>query len=109
MPVDRVLRCPGHGRRRGPALPLPDFEKWGAVDLALRDAAVGLGYGWSDDHNAPDSTGVSPYAINNREGVRVSTNDAYLEPARDRANLTIMGDAVVDRDSRTARSVWARE
>lgn len=30
-------------------------------------------------------------------GRRVSTNDAYLEPARQRPNLTVRGDAVVDR------------
>jgi len=35
--------------------------------------------------------------MNMREGRRVSTNDAYLEPARERPNLTIMGDALVDR------------
>ena len=43
--------------------------------------------------------GVSPYAINGdpvREE-RVTTNDAYLEPARDRPNLRIVGDALVDR------------
>jgi choline dehydrogenase-like flavoprotein len=42
---------------------------------------------------------VSPYAINGdpvREE-RVTTNDAYLEPARDRPNLRIVGDALVDR------------
>lgn len=30
-------------------------------------------------------------------GRRVSTNDAYLDPARARANLTVRGDALVDR------------
>ena len=30
-------------------------------------------------------------------GRRVSTNDAYLEPARERPTLTIMGDVLVDR------------
>lgn len=30
-------------------------------------------------------------------GNRVSTNDAYLEPARHRPNLTVRGDALVDR------------
>jgi 5-(hydroxymethyl)furfural/furfural oxidase len=39
---------------------------------------------------------VSPYAMNRRNNARVSTNDAYLEPARARANLTIIGDALVD-------------
>jgi choline dehydrogenase len=35
--------------------------------------------------------------MNMWNGRRVSTNDAYLEPARERPNLTIMGDALVDR------------
>ena len=67
------------------------------MDLALRDAALSLGYPWHDDHNAPGSTGVSPYAINSRDGARVTTNDAYLEPVRGRANLTILGKSRVDR------------
>jgi 5-(hydroxymethyl)furfural/furfural oxidase len=99
----------------GHAGPIPIYraplEKWGAVDRALREAALGLGYGWCDDHNAPDTTGVSPYAINNRDGIRISTNDGYLEPARGRPNLTIMGDVVVDRvlfDGQRATGVRAR-
>ena len=32
-----------------------------------------------------------------RDGRRVSTNDAYLEPARTRANLDVRGDVLVDR------------
>lgn len=88
---------PFHGRGG----PVPIYrappERWGALDRALRDAALDLGYGSSADHNAPDSTGVSPYAMNARDGRRVSTNDAYLEPARGRPNLTIVGEALVDR------------
>jgi choline dehydrogenase len=80
--------------------PIPIYraprEKWGPVDKALADAAVGLGYGWADDHNAPGSTGASPYAIDNRNDIRVSVNDGYLEPARGRPNLTIQGDTVID-------------
>jgi len=34
--------------------------------------------------------------MNIRDGRRVSTNDGYLEPARDRPNLTIRGGAQVD-------------
>jgi 5-(hydroxymethyl)furfural/furfural oxidase len=81
--------------------PIPIYrapiERWGSVDLALREAALDLGYGWDEDHNAPGSTGVSPFAINNRDDIRVSTNDGYLEPARDRSNLTIRGEVVVER------------
>ncbi len=88
---------PYHGRGG----PIPVYRaaraNWGPVDRALAGAAEALGYGWCADHNAPAGTGVSPYAINSREGVRVSTNDAYLEPARGRENLEIRGDALVDR------------
>jgi choline dehydrogenase len=80
--------------------PIPVYrapvEQWGHVDRAVREAALSLGYGWCPDHNAPEGSGVSPYAINSRQGLRISTNDGYLEAARDRANLTIVGHAVVD-------------
>jgi choline dehydrogenase len=80
--------------------PIPVYraplETWGHVDCALRDAALALGYPWCDDLNAPDAEGVCTYAINSRDFRRVSTNDAYLEPARGRANLTIVGNALVD-------------
>jgi choline dehydrogenase len=85
----------------GEAGPIPIYRapvsKWGPVDQALAEAALDQGYPWAPDHNAPGATGLSPYAINNRDGVRVSTNDAYLEPARGRNNLAIFGEALVDR------------
>ena len=91
----------GDASYHGDSGPIPVYrapqEEWGAVDLALRDAALAMGHPWHDDHNAPDSTGVSPYAINSRNGQRVTTNDAYLDPARHRPNLTIYGNAQVDR------------
>lgn len=83
--------------------PLPIFrmpkDQWGPVDRAMADAATDLGYPTCDDHNAPTGTGVSPYAINAdpESHDRVSANDAWLEPARDRPNLTVVGDALVDR------------
>jgi choline dehydrogenase-like flavoprotein len=72
-------------------------EAWGPADNALADAALGLGHPWCDDHNAPTATGVSPFGLNARDGARVTTNDAYLEPARERPNLRVLGDVTVDR------------
>jgi len=81
--------------------PLPVYrapvDKWGPVDKALREAGLDLGYPWADDVNAPRSTGISPYPICSVDGKRVSVNDAYLEPARDRPNLTIRSETTVDR------------
>ena len=72
-------------------------EAWGPADNALADAALGLGHPWCDDHNAPTATGVSPFGLNARDGARVTTNDAYLEPARERPNLRVIGGATVER------------
>ncbi|QHJ00410.1 FAD-binding protein [Xylophilus rhododendri] len=81
--------------------PLPLYRaplaEWGAIDRGVREAALALGYPWKADLNAPEGEGVSCYPYNVRDGRRVTTNDAYLEPARGRANLTIRGGATVDR------------
>ncbi|BBK34467.1 choline dehydrogenase [Stella humosa] len=91
----------GAARWHGSGGPIPVYraprEQWGPVDRALADAALGLGYPWNDDLNAPDSSGVACYPINSRDGRRVSTNDAYIEPARGRANLRVQSGALVDR------------
>jgi choline dehydrogenase len=103
---DRVY----HGRGGPVALTRLPVSEWGAVDRALYLAALDGGQPWSEDYHAPDSTGVSPVAYTIRDGARISTNDAYLEPARARQNLTILGDALVDRvlfDGRRARGVAA--
>ena len=85
----------------GPGHPLPVHRapqaEWGAVDRALRDAALAVGYPWNPNLNDPTAEGVSCYPTNTRSGQRITTNDAYLEPARGRANLHIRGEALVDR------------
>ena len=87
------------GIRRGGPLPVhrAPLSEWGAVDLALKEAALAAGHPWKDDLNAPFGEGISCNPINSRNGLRVTTNDGYLEPARDRPNLEIRGEAMVDR------------
>jgi choline dehydrogenase len=91
----------GSADYHGDSGPIPIYRaplsRWGAVDQALGEAALDLGHRWAPDHNAPHALGVSPYAIHSRDGVRVSTNDAYLDGQRGRPNLSILGDALVDR------------
>lgn len=72
-------------------------EAWGSVDSALHAAALAGGHPWAEDVNAPGAVGVSPYPINSRGGRRVTVGDGYLEPVRQTDNLTIRGDALVDR------------
>lgn len=101
------------GIRQGGPLPVfrMPIDQWGAVDLGLRDAALEAGYRWKADLNAPDGEGISCNPINLRNGLRVTTNDGYLEPARGRPNLTIRGGALVDRvlfEGTRARGVRVR-
>ncbi len=103
----------GPGHRLGGPLPVyrAPLAEWGHVDRALRAAALGRGYPWKEDLNAPSGEGVSCYPINSRDGQRITTNDGYLEPARGRANFDIRGEALVDRvlfDGRRATGVRVR-
>ena len=88
---------PYHGNNgRVPIYRAPRSE-WSPVDNALREAALALGYRWSDDVNKPGGTGISTYAANIRDGTRVSASDAYLNSARSRRNLHTRFESLVDR------------
>jgi len=94
--------APHHGDAGPIPVWRPTLDGWGQLELAALEAFTDLGHPYCPDHNAPDSTGIGPYAANiefDDEGVghRVSANSAYLEPARDRPNLTVVGDVLVDR------------
>lgn len=59
------------------------------------DQAVSMGLPQNPDSNAPNPLGPSPNVSNVKEGIRQSTNVAYLDPARSRPNLTIVAEAAV--------------
>jgi choline dehydrogenase-like flavoprotein len=86
-----------HGK--GGPIPLSrlDAAHRTGFDRAVRAAARDLGYAECDDYHGPGATGMSRVALTLRGGRRISTNDAYLEPARGRANLEVRGDTLVDR------------
>ena len=96
--MDAFEDDPDAGRPGGP---LPVYRApqstWGPVDQALRDAALAQGHPWNPDLNARAGEGVSCYPINSRGNLRISTNEAFLEPARHRPNLEIRGGVLVDR------------
>jgi choline dehydrogenase len=82
----RPARSPSTRARRamGPCRPRPDEGGDGAGLRLVRRPQRARGHR------------RVAYAINSRQGLRISVNDGYLESARDRANLTIVGNAVVD-------------
>ncbi|MEE8517782.1 MAG: GMC oxidoreductase [Dehalococcoidia bacterium] len=62
---------------------------------AFIDHAVELGYPLTPDRNIPNPFGITTGASNVKDGIRQSTAVAYLGPARDRPNLTVIGNAPV--------------
>ena len=61
-----------------------------ATSLAAGHAAV-------DDHNRPGAVGAGAMPRNVRDGIRMSTALTYLAGARERPNLELRSEAVVDR------------
>jgi choline dehydrogenase len=87
---------PYHGDNGPTPILRPPHDDFLPHELVLEANAERFGFGLAPDHNAPGATGLSPYAYNSFGEVRCSTNDAYLEPARGRSNLTIQGETVID-------------
>lgn len=66
-----------------------------AQEQAMLDALIKLGIPRFEDQNIPNPHGVAPRASNIKQGRRQSAAVAYLEPARKRANLTVIDEAQV--------------
>ncbi|MBY0399658.1 GMC family oxidoreductase N-terminal domain-containing protein, partial [Myxococcota bacterium] len=74
----------------------PEAE-WDPVQSAFVDACLKKGMAFCPDQNAPDTTGVGPIPMNRDGKRRLSAGLTHLARARGRANLSIRGDARVDR------------
>ena len=66
--------------------------KWEILD-AFRDAAEQVGIPKTDDFNRGDNEGCGYFQVNQRRGVRWSTAKAFLRPAMQRPNLTVLTHA----------------
>jgi choline dehydrogenase len=88
-----------HHGRTGP-FPIR-HQKYDDLTPSLRgfiDATVAEGFSRVDDFNGPDPSGVGGYPVNVVDGVRQNTGLVYLtEQVRNRRNLKISGDVLVDR------------
>jgi choline dehydrogenase len=67
------------------------------VTAAFLAAAHELGFADEPDKNDQGAPGVGPVPQNVVDGVRLNTALAYLDPHRDRENLTVLGDTTVRR------------
>lgn len=91
----------GDAPYHGTAGPVP-VTRWPRAEFVpgvagFVDATVALGQAYCADLNAPDAAGIGPYPQNRRGRRRISTNLAYLGPARGRPNLTVRGMSTVDK------------
>ena len=72
-------------------------SEWLPHNLAFEKACVSEGYSIDEDMNHPESTGVSPRARNNIDGIRMSMAINYLDTARHRLNFTIRSNVTARR------------
>jgi choline dehydrogenase len=70
--------------------------KWKVLE-AFSESAQQAGIPATDDFNRGDNTGVGYFDVNQRAGWRWNASKAFLRPARERANLTIITGAYTQR------------
>lgn len=71
-------------------LSVSDLRCVNALSQAFVQAGVEAGLPRNADFNAASQEGVGIYQVTQRDGRRWSSARAFLEPARDRGNLTVM-------------------
>ena len=86
---------PYHGR--GGPMNVKFVKRPNPMSAAFLSAMESLGYARNHDFNGADPEGVGPRQGSIRDGRRVSTATAYLEPARKRRNLTLLTSSRVAR------------
>ncbi len=70
--------------------------KWQVLE-AFREAAQQTGIPATDDFNRGDNAGVGYFDVNQKRGVRWNASKAFLRPALERPNLTVVTGAQVRR------------
>jgi choline dehydrogenase len=87
-----------HGRTGPFPIRTQKYEELTTSLRAFIDAAAAEGFPVVDDFNGPIQGGVGGYPVNVIDGVRQNTGLVYLtEEVRNRPNLKISGDVLVDR------------
>jgi len=94
---DRDFGGAYHGQDGPIPIRRPGDEELRDVSRAFVDACLAAGYGAEPDKNAPGPSGIGPTPRNVANGFRINTAAGYLTPARDRPNLTVLGDSLVRR------------
>ncbi|SDJ92633.1 GMC family oxidoreductase [Aliiruegeria lutimaris] len=105
------LGASGEHGADGP-LTVSDLPSPNTVSRAFTDSGRHIGLLPNDDFNGAVQEGLGLYQVTQRKGKRCSVARAYLEPARERANLDILSNAHVTRvdfSGRRARGIRLRD
>ncbi|RFU47576.1 GMC family oxidoreductase [Paraburkholderia sp. DHOC27] len=70
--------------------------KWKILET-FSQAAQQTGIPATDDFNRGDNSGVGYFDVNQKRGIRWNASKAFLRPALDRANLTVLTGALTQR------------
>jgi choline dehydrogenase len=81
----------------GGPLPVSESRSRNVMASAFVDAGAEAGLARNDDFNGDEQDGVGLYQVTQREGMRASAAVAYLHPAMERANLTVMPYMLAER------------
>ena len=92
LPVLERIEARGGGPLHIERADLPEHGAPGLV-AALVDSAAAAGLPRCRDESVAEPLGIVPAAFNVKDGVRQSTNVAYLGPARPRPNLDVLAGA----------------
>jgi choline dehydrogenase len=81
----------------GGPLPVSEERSGNLISRAFVDAGVEAGLARNEDFNGDEQDGVGMYQVTQRDGMRASAAVAYLHPAMERPNLTVMPYMLVER------------
>ncbi|WP_231487019.1 GMC family oxidoreductase [Candidatus Blastococcus massiliensis] len=101
LPLFRRMEDNARGADRwhgvGGPLRVEDLRSPHPWTKAVVESAVAAGYPRNDDFNGARLEGVGQYQVTQKRGRRWSSADAYLHPAMDRPNLTVVTGALTTR------------
>lgn len=86
---------PWHGE--GGELSVQSLRSFNPLSEAYLRAGQQLGLPLNHDFNGQNQWGIGPYQVMQRDGSRCSSAKAFLDPARERSNLTVITKAQVQR------------
>lgn len=90
----------GETKLHGGSGPMPvyrELKDLHPITTAFYEACQRMGFVEEPDKNANTVPGYGPIPLNAVDGVRINTGIAYVNPVRDRPNLTVRGNTTVRR------------